>query len=165
MEAVELHGQSLRQWYERLTNEGASDVVPCSRYGRTGADVAWWALACEAIYVHANGEDDDPQVALDYLMSLAVNDSDNVLELVRSCWYAVPEVLKPYLDYEDDGLNMAQQSKLVSLCERFGVENDRSHYLLHPPGSVMMPGWAEGWLGGAPGTLYVGVSPEGDSHS
>ena len=59
-------------------------------------------------------------------------------------------------------MNTAQREKLTLLCERFNVDFRESDYLVSPFG---MTGWVEGWLGGKPGTLYVGVSPEGESHS
>ncbi len=59
----------------------------------------------------------------------------------------------------------AQQARLRQLCAGYRVPFDESHYHLYPPTSIMMPGWVEGWIGGAPGTIYIGVSPEGDSHS
>ena len=62
----------------------------------------------------------------------------------------------------------AQRTKLQTLCERYRVTFTESDYLVFSQDSSMMPGWAEGWVGGltqAGRTLYVGVSPEGDSHS
>ena len=61
--------------------------------------------------------------------------------------------------------NPAQEARLRELCSRYELEYDPAHYVVHPPTSSMMPGWAEGWVGGSPGTLFVGVSPEGQSHS
>lgn len=84
---------------------------------------------------------------------------------------------------ETQTMTDAQEAKLRNLCERYGVEFDLAHYIVFPADSLMMPGWAEGWIGGPehanpqyhtfqPGerqsakhTIYVGVSPEGDSHS
>lgn len=62
-------------------------------------------------------------------------------------------------------LNEAQESKLRDLCKRYNVAFDASHYVVFSQYASMMAGWAEGWIGGEPGTLYVGVSPEGESHS
>jgi hypothetical protein len=62
-------------------------------------------------------------------------------------------------------MNHAQEAKLRLLCHRYGVEFNADHYIVFGPASSMMAGWAEGWIGGKPGTLYVGVSPAGDSHS
>lgn len=59
----------------------------------------------------------------------------------------------------------AQYEKLADLCERYGVPLDLQDYRVIPKSSGWMPGWVEGWVGGEPGTLYVGVDPEGRSHS
>jgi len=61
-----------------------------------------------------------------------------------------------------------QYNKLSDLCQRYGVKMNIGDYLVNSPNSSMMPGWAEGWVGGpnqAQKTIYIGVSPEGDSHS
>ncbi len=62
-------------------------------------------------------------------------------------------------------MNPAQIARARLLAARYGVEFDEAHYIVYPPTSSMMAGWAEGWVGGSPGTIYVGISPEGDSHS
>lgn len=59
----------------------------------------------------------------------------------------------------------AQEEKLRDLCERYGVEYDPEHYRLYPSNASMMAGWVEGWIGGQPGTIYVGVDRDGSSHS
>lgn len=165
----ELHYRTLRGWHlwltmdpdtERFTGE---DLVPCSRYGRTGNDCAYWAIACECIYVDANGrnDDDDPREAMDFYMSLAVNDSDEVLDLVRENWHAVPDVLKPYLEYDEDGLTMSQYVALKSLCHRYGVEFNTSDY---GPQFDLPPDYVAGWIGGIDSkarTIYVGCDGEG----
>lgn len=173
LDELQLHGRSVRQWHHWLTTDEdtgephGDDMVPCSRYGRDGTECAWWALACEAVYVEANGEnsDEDPSAALTYYLGLAVNDHESVLELVRDYWYAIPNELKAYLDYEENGLNLPQQAALRSLCERYGVGYDPEHYAVNPDDAWMMPGWAEGWIGGVQTTIYVGVSPEGEVNS
>lgn len=170
LETIELHGKSLRGWHEWLSRDDGQ--VPCSRYGRTGSDCAYWALAAEWVYCALNGEDDDPEVALEHLMGLAVNDHQDVLDVVLDHYDTVPEALKQYLDFEDNGLNMEQQAKLKDLCSRYGVMYDAQDYYVYPPGQPWMPSWAEGWVGGINHkagtehpTIYVGVSPEGNSHS
>lgn len=67
-----------------------------------------------------------------------------------------PERLRP---------NELQEDKLRQLCEAYRVEYSPDHYFVHAADSSMMPLWAEGWIGGEQGTLYVGVSPEGQAHS
>lgn len=59
----------------------------------------------------------------------------------------------------------AQEATLRRLCLGYRVEFLPEHYRVYPADSWMMPGWAEGWIGGSPGTIYVGVSPEGEAHS
>lgn len=64
----------------------------------------------------------------------------------------------------------AQEAKLRTLCERYGVEFDRDDY--HPQFDLP-PGYVAGWVGGLSSqppirthsTIYVGVSPEGDASS
>lgn len=63
-------------------------------------------------------------------------------------------------------MNSAQEARLRLLCKRYGVRFNATDY--HPAtlqATGMMFGWVEGWIGGKPGTLYVGVSPAGESHS
>lgn len=67
---------------------------------------------------------------------------------------------------ESQHINSAQEARLRLLCKRYGVRYDYRHY--HPAtlqATGMMFGWVEGWIGGQPGTLYVGVDPAGRSHS
>lgn len=68
----------------------------------------------------------------------------------------------------------AQRDKLWDLCGRYGVPFREDDYFLNRPGTFG-GGLAEGWIGGndhngrdqARGkkTIYVGVEPNGDSHS
>lgn len=55
-----------------------------------------------------------------------------------------------------------QLNRLRILCERYSVAFDADHYR---PTFDLPTGWVSGWVGGEPGTIFVGVSPEGDSHS
>lgn len=67
-------------------------------------------------------------------------------------------------------LTLAQVNRLRTLCENYGVEFHAADY---KPAFDLPTGWVAGWVGGlvhagTPGfvkTIYVGVSPEGDSHS
>lgn len=68
---------------------------PCSRYGRTGEDVAPWAVAFALIHETDDGDD---AAAVDWAMGLAVNDSDAVVALVADNWDAVPADLAELLD-------------------------------------------------------------------
>jgi hypothetical protein len=161
---ITLHRRPVTEWIAQLSRDQGR--VPASRYGRTSAECAIWATACELIYVNANGEDDNPMEALNYYQGLVVNDSDSVIESVLDNWHAVPEALKERLDYEDNGMNMRQQAALFNLCGRYNVQYDASHYLVHPWDAWVMPGFAEGFVGGydiqeTHPTIYVGCDPEG----
>lgn len=75
------------------------------------------------------------------------------------------ERLGTYESPEQPKLKEAQEQALRGICERYGVDFNASDYLVHRESSWMMPGWAEGWVGGTESTIYVGVSPEGEIHS
>ena len=51
-----------------------------------------------------------------------------------------------------------QEGRLRALCFSYGVEFNAEHYT---PQFDLPSGWVAGWVGGEPGTLYVGVDPEG----
>jgi hypothetical protein len=108
LETFELHGRSLQAWQHWLCTDQSTgepmgnDRVSASRYGSTGADCAWWAIAAEIVYVAASGADDDPEVSLDHLMRLAVNNHDDITSLVYDNWYALPDCLKEMLGSRDD---------------------------------------------------------------
>jgi len=61
-----------------LTDGGA---VPCSRYGRTSAECAPWAVAIVRIFEQANGEP-VTYAQLHWAMGLVVNDHEDVAEIV-----------------------------------------------------------------------------------
>lgn len=69
---------------------------PCSRYGSDGDECAWWAIAMAFVYEEANGDGFDPD-GMEHFMSLAVNDHDDLAELVLDHWYAIPRFLKRYI--------------------------------------------------------------------
>lgn len=60
-------------------------------------------------------------------------------------------------------MTSAQEARLRLLCKRYNVRFDPTDY--HPAALATWSGWVEGWIGGKPGTLFVGVSPAGASHS
>ena len=71
-------------------------------------------------------------------------------------------------------MTQEQFDKLSVLCERFHVSMAITDYFVYSQDSSMMPGYAEGWVGGPNHngglidkhkTIYVGVEPNGDSHS
>lgn len=63
-------------------------------------------------------------------------------------------------------LTVAQRDKLQVLCDRFHVRFDPTHYRVFPNDSFMYAGFAEGRIGGPDcDTIFIGVEPNGDSHS
>jgi hypothetical protein len=109
LEVLSFHGRSLSAWHRWLTTDQDTGEhngylrVPCSRYGSNGDDCAWWAIAAEVVFIEANGEDDEPEDALDFLMCLAVNDHASVARNVRDYWQLIPEDLRAQLgvDYNE----------------------------------------------------------------
>lgn len=55
-----------------------------------------------------------------------------------------------------------QTDTLRRLCEQRALTFDPDHY---QPQFDLPPGYVAGWIGGDTGTIYVGVSPEGDASS
>lgn len=65
-------------------------------------------------------------------------------------------------------MTQEQFDKLSSLCNRYHAEMRISDYHVRQPDSVFTPGWVESWVGGescANKTIFVGVAPDGASHS
>ena len=61
-------------------------------------------------------------------------------------------------------MTTAQRDKLWALCGGYNVPFREDDY--HPSQfSSSSPIMYEGWIGGQPGTIYVGVEPNGRSHS
>lgn len=66
--------------------------------------------------------------------------------------------------------NEAQEASLRAICGRYQVEYRDGDYFVYPENAWMMPGWAEGFVGGKEiqathPTIYCGVSPEGQVHT
>lgn len=107
LDTVLLHNRSLRDWHRHLTTNADGEptghlLCPTSRYGRTADDNAWWAIAAEAVYESALGDEGEPTESLEYLMGLAVNDSVDIATLVADYWFVIPAVLHAQLgSYED----------------------------------------------------------------
>ena len=62
----------------------------------------------------------------------------------------------------------AQYDKLELSCALWNVPFDPTHYRTISATSYFTPGFAEGWVGGpdqAGKTIFLGVEPNGDSHS
>ena len=108
LRSVEVHGKSLAEWHKWLTTDTETGEptghlqAPCSRYGRNGDECAWWAIACELIYVSANGADDEPETSLDFYMGFAVNDSEQVAYMVDDYYYAIPDCLREVIGTHAD---------------------------------------------------------------
>lgn len=170
---IELHGRSLRDWHNELTHSPEGEpqghlLCPTSRYGRTADENAYWAIASELIHIE-DDEENNVLTGLTWFMSLCVNDSEEVLALVRDNWWSIPEALREHLDYEDAGLNMPQQAALADLCGRYGVSYEASDY---GEQFDLPAGYRAGWVGGLQHrvgtenpTIYVGVSDAGEVSS
>lgn len=70
----------------------------------------------------------------------------------------------------DTKMTQEQFDKLAYLCKGYQVEMAIGDYRVNPltNSAMQLPGWVESWVGGnhqANKTIFVGVSPEGDSHS
>lgn len=59
----------------------------------------------------------------------------------------------------------AQRETLRALCSRYRVPFRESDYAVSQGGLDSPAGWVEGWVGGVGTTIYVGVDPQGRSHS
>ena len=83
--------------------------------------------------------------------------------------------LPPSVTERRDGtprMTGAQRDRLWELCARHSVPFREDDYVLAGKQAGIGAGWVEGWVGGRDGsgvtsrkTIYVGVSPEGESHS
>lgn len=65
-------------------------------------------------------------------------------------------------------MTQEQFDKLADLCRRYKVPMKLSDYVVRQAGSIFTPLWIESWVGGNEQenkTLFVGVAPDGASHS
>ena len=84
-----LYGRTASEWHAFLAGDNLD--VPCSRYGRTSDEVAWWAVASMYVYdYYYPGEMDYPEGYADNAMSMAVNDNDSLGPFVNEHIYVVP---------------------------------------------------------------------------
>lgn len=67
-----------------------------------------------------------------------------------------------YIAAEDSCLTREQEAALRGLCAGYDVVYNPDHYR---PSFDLPVGWVSGWVGGKPGTIYVGVSPQGEANS
>lgn len=108
LEEYHLGDASLRDWHTRLTTDTETGernghlATPGSRYGSTSDDCAYWALASEVAYAHANGIDDDLVESLDSLMGLAVNDHPDIAQIALDYWEFLPAGLREQLGSKRD---------------------------------------------------------------
>lgn len=93
-------GRGIDDWHRTLTGDNL--VVPCSRYGRDADSCAWWALALLAIYDATGSHPDDAEAIIDWCMSMAVNDNEEVATTVREWWEYVPEEVREQLNMEEE---------------------------------------------------------------
>jgi hypothetical protein len=107
-EAHLLHGHPIEYWYTWLTTNTATGeshahlATPVSRYGKTTGDVAWWAVAAEYAYTTVCGDESDGEAGLHYMMSLSVNDSHEIADLIHDTWRDLPKTLRDRFGTLDD---------------------------------------------------------------
>lgn len=101
---IKLYERSLIDWHKWLlladddtTCEDAA--TPGSRYGRTAYECAWYAVTGAFAYAAAGGvvevgeDKHEAEILLEDMMSLAVNDSPSVGELISQTWHDIPSAL------------------------------------------------------------------------
>lgn len=108
-EAMHVHGRSLRSWIDWLTTSAdGTDYgdfeVPCSRYARTAREAAVWAVTAEVAYVWLCGYNSDEvsAEAVEYMMSLTVNDHPDIAMLVREVWDDLPDELRANVQWFEE---------------------------------------------------------------
>lgn len=69
------------------------------------------------------------------------------------------------IEHADSGWTLEQLHKVETLCHRYTAKFRYSDYRRYPDDASMMKGYVEGWIGGQQTTIFVGVEPNGDSHS
>ncbi|HPE52973.1 MAG TPA: hypothetical protein PK852_02540 [Mesotoga prima] len=100
------------------------------------------------------------------------DDDENVdRENLREALYHCPDVRRydvyPIVEEHkfsngERRMTTQQRDRLWSLCGGYNVPFHEDDYHFVTMGKET---WVEGWIGGKPGTIYVGVSPTGRSHS
>lgn len=88
-------GRSLDDWHQTLTGDDLA--VPCSRYGRSASEVAWWAVALLVIYEASGAVAEDADAISDFAMSLVINDCADVALMISEHWSDVPREVQEQL--------------------------------------------------------------------
>lgn len=105
-----LLGETIETWHQHAIGDPISDeydpdaIVPCSRYGRTASEVAWYAVGGLIAYEEAAGIENQVEaiMLLDELMNFVVNDHPSIADLICQTWNAIPpELREHYGSYED----------------------------------------------------------------
>lgn len=92
-----LYGRSNQDWHDELAGEDLP--TPGTRYGETSSEVAWWAVGAMHGFEAAGGViEDDPTPHAEFLMSCAVNDEDDIAELVFDHWSNLPQDVTVHLN-------------------------------------------------------------------
>lgn len=103
--------KSLRQWLGWLNThpDTGEDLThhrtPGSRYGRTGGETAYFALAAALVYVELvgfGGDKEEFEISLGTYQHLAVNDRPEVAEMIADSWYVVPQCIRDVIGEEAD---------------------------------------------------------------
>lgn len=100
MSTTLLYGHTPNHWRSVLCPDqhSAYMATPCSRYGSIAGSCAEWVIAYEFVAQHHNGGSDAGESeVLDYSMSLAVNDSPDIAELVYEYWAFIPRSIRQSL--------------------------------------------------------------------
>lgn len=85
----------MRTAYDIAVGDGGATF---SRYGDDAEDCAWYAVAIAYVHADANGADPTDPDLLDSLMSVVVNDHDEVQYTISSYRYAIPAAVLAHLD-------------------------------------------------------------------
>lgn len=107
------------------------------------------------------------------------DDSTGELERARASFrgegFGEPEVYPIRFPQRKNRMNLLQLLTLWGMCGRYNVPFREDDYRFIPEDATFTPGFVEGWIGGAEqrdlfnkgqqSTIYVGVAPDGRSHT
>lgn len=110
LDAYQLAGRSLAGWHRWLCVDQETGVdqtlaqTPCSRYGNTASDTAFFALAAAIAHLDARplSEYETAEELVGYLQGLAVKDSPDVARMIFDSWHLMPQCLKEEIGDEGD---------------------------------------------------------------